>query len=145
MDNLRSSTTGVILAFFLVLTIERVPAQSAVLHACKETAWNKIRISKEDVPEGTAKIFIITNRQYAPKAEKQEYFPNGIAESLTYFVATCDGDTCHFHFVTGFEEGMNAINDGRNILIFLEGHGKTFHGTRPAYQVSCVTTFDGYL
>jgi len=136
MENIRSSTTGVILAFFLVFTAHRIPAQPAVLPVCKEAAWNKIRISKEDIPGGPAKIFIITNRPYTPKAEKQEYFPNGIAESLTYLIAACDGDTWHFHFVTGFEEGMNVINDGRNILVFLEGHGKTLPmALDRAYQV----------
>jgi hypothetical protein len=136
MDTIRSSTTGVLLAFFLVLTADLVPAQTAVLPSCKEAAWNKIRISIEDIPEGPAKIFIITNRPYVPKAEKQEYFPNGIAKSLTYFIAACDGDTWHFHFVSGFEEGMNAINDGRNILVFLEGHGKTLPmALDRAYQV----------
>ena len=136
MDNIRSSTTGVILAFLLVLTADRVHAQPAVLPACKEAAWNKIGISNEDIPEGPAKIFIITNRPYAPKAEKQEYFPNGIADTLTYLIAACDGDNWHFHFVPGFKEGMNAINNGRNILIFLEGHGKTLPmALDRAYQV----------
>lgn len=136
MDTLRSSTTFILLAFILVLTAGRISAQPAVMPACKEAAWNKIRISKEDIPEGGAKIFIITNRPYVPRAENQEYFPNGIAKSMSYLIAACDGDSWHFHFVSGFEEGMNAINDGRNILIFLEGHGKTLPmALDRAYQV----------
>ena len=136
MNSVPSSMTGVILAFFLVLTGDPIAAQPAVLPACKEAAWNTIRISNEAIPAGPYKIFIITNRPYVPQAENQEYFPNGLAKSLTYIIAACDGDTWHFHFVNGFEEGMNAINDGRNILVFVEGHGKTLPmALDRAYQV----------
>jgi Alpha/beta hydrolase of unknown function (DUF900) len=135
MIDIRSCTNGFILAFFFVLATDRVSAQNSVLPACAEADWNKIRISKENIPEGKAKIFIITNRPYVPKADP-EYFPNGMADSLTYFVAACSGDNWDFHFVPGFKEGMNAINDGRNILIFIEGHGKTLPmALDRAYQV----------
>jgi hypothetical protein len=136
MDNIRSIAAGLMLSFFLVLTAHPVPAQNAVLSACEGATRNKIRICKGSVPDNLAKIFIITRRPYVPEADEQEYFPNRIADSLSYFIAFCNGDSWYLHFVPGFEEGMNAINDGRNILIFIEGHGKTLPMVLDrAYQV----------
>jgi hypothetical protein len=125
MRILRFYLTRIALVVFLALSAEGIPAQQSVLPACEEPTWNTIRICKGKIPEGPIKIFVITNRPYVPEAEKKEYFPNAIADSLTYLIATCSGNAWQFHFVSGFEEGMNAINDGRDILLFIEGHGKT--------------------
>jgi hypothetical protein len=127
---------SVLLAFFLILATNRIPAQTNILPECEGNAWDKIRISKGDIPEGTANIFVITNRAFAAEAKNQEYFPNDIADSLSYFIAVCNGTTWQLHFVSGFEEGMKEINDGHDMLIFLEGHGKTLPMSLDrAYQV----------
>jgi len=125
MRTIGSCLTRIFLVVFLVLSADRIQAQQSVLPACEEAAWNKIRICQGEIPEYPIRIFIITNRPYFPEAENREYFPNAIADTLTYFIAVCSGNSWQFHFVSGFEEGMNAINDGRDILLFIEGHRKT--------------------
>jgi hypothetical protein len=39
-------------------------------------------------------------------------------------IVTCDGTSWQLRFVPDFYEGMKEINDGRDILLFIEGHGK---------------------
>jgi hypothetical protein len=106
---------------------------------CENTpGWDKIVIPKNKIPEGFARLFIITNRPFIPNAENKEIFPNDIADyrRVSYIVAACDGKQWYFSFVNSFAEGMQAINDGRDILLFIEGHGKTLPmALNRAYQV----------
>lgn len=101
-------------------------------------SWDKIQINKEKIPAGLAKIFVISNRPYIPDEENGELFPNDIANyrRVSYFIATCNGAEWQLSFVKDFYEGMKEINDGRNILLFIEGHGKTLPMTlNRAFQV----------
>lgn len=101
-------------------------------------SWDQICISGDKIPGGLTKLFIITNRPYMPEAEDNEWFPNDIAtyRKVSYFIAACDGNRWHLSFVPGFAEGMKEINDGRDILLFVEGHGKTLPmALNRAYQV----------
>jgi hypothetical protein len=103
-----------------------------------ESSWEKVQINTDKIPHGPARIFVISNRPYRPAAEDHEYFPNDIAEfrKVTYFIATCDGQEWRFTFVPDFNAGMKEINDGRNILLFIEGHGKSLPMTlNRAFQV----------
>lgn len=95
---------------------------------CETTpGWDKIFITKDEIPAGLEKIFVITNRPYLPDATDNEIFPNDIANFriVSYIVAACDGRQWFFSFVNSFNEGMQAIDNGRDILLFIEGHGKT--------------------
>jgi len=77
-------------------------------------------------------MLVITNRPYIPEAEDNELFPNDLADfrKVSYLIAACEGQNNKLYFIPGFEEGMREINDGRDILLFIEGHGKTLpHGT----------------
>ncbi|MCU0462196.1 MAG: alpha/beta hydrolase [Bacteroidales bacterium] len=89
--------------------------------------WNKVQINRGQIPEGVKKIFFITNRPYIPAPDDGIFFPNDIAEFriVSYFIATCDGNKWQLNFVPDFYSGMKEINDGRDILLFIEGHGKT--------------------
>ncbi len=106
---------------------------------CETTPeWNNIIITHENFPEGCKKIFIITNRPYVPNAEDNQIFPNDIAafRKVSYIIAACDGRQWYFSFVNSFTEGMQAIDNGRDFLLFIEGHGKTLPmALNRAYQV----------
>ena len=89
--------------------------------------WDKISVNNGPVPEGLINIFVISNRPYTPEGEGGELFPNDISEfrKVSYFIVTCDGVKWQLTFVPDFSAGMKEINDGRDILLFVEGHGKT--------------------
>jgi len=90
-------------------------------------SWDKISVNTGPVPEDPARIFFITNRPYTPEGVEGELFPNDIAEyrKVSYLIATCDGTKWQLTSVPDFSAGMEEINDGRDILLFVEGHGKT--------------------
>jgi hypothetical protein len=91
------------------------------------STWQNIQINNEKIPTGLPRILIITNRPYIPDAEDREFFPNDLADfrKVSYLIATFDGKNWKLSFVSDFEEGMREIDDGRDILLFIEGHGKT--------------------
>jgi hypothetical protein len=112
----------------IVLMTGNVAAQYKVPSFCETTpSWDKISINNGPVTEGITKIFFITNRPYTPEGKDGELFPNDIANyrKVSYFIVTCDGTSWQLTSVPGFSEGMKEINDGRDILLFVEGHGKT--------------------
>ena len=121
---LTTISTGLLLLFIS----GNLEAQTKNPDFCELPApWDKIQISREKIPDGVAKIFVITNRPYFKEAEKNEIFPNDIAafRKVSYLIAVCDGQSWQLHVVSSFAEGMREINDGRDILLFIEGHGKT--------------------
>jgi hypothetical protein len=89
--------------------------------------WEKISVNMGPVPEGLAKIFFISNRPYTPDDEKGVIFPNAIASyrKVSYFIVTYNGSVWQLTFVPDFQSGMREMNNGRDILLFIEGHGKT--------------------
>jgi len=110
------------------LVVENTAAQYKTPSFC-ETAptWDKVSVNTGPVPENLAKIFFVTNRPYTPDGEEGEQFPNDIANyrKVSYFIVTCNGTKWQLTFVPDFSAGMKEINDGRDILLFVEGHGKT--------------------
>jgi len=124
---------------YFVFSFITVDAQTENPGFCEVPAtWDKIHVSKEKISCGLTKIFIITNRPFFQEAENQEFFPNDIANyrKVSYLIAVCDGQHWQLYFVSSFAEGMKVINDGRDILLFVEGHGKTLPmALNRAYQV----------
>ena len=114
--------------FLFVSIFSCIEAQEIAKGFCDvPPAWDKIQLNDGIIPAGLSKIFVITNRPYTPDAEGRELFPNDISNfrKVSYFIATCNGTSWQLTFVPDFYEGMRQINDGRNILLFIEGHGKT--------------------
>lgn len=102
------------------------------------SSWDKFQISHEPISDGAVRLLIITNRPYVPEPENHEYFPNDISNyrKVSYLIAVCEGQNWQLSFVPDFKEGMQMINDGRDILLFVEGHGKTLPmALNRAYQV----------
>lgn len=116
-------------AVLLVVSIcYPVKSQQPITGFCETIpSWDRIKINNGQIPASGTKIFIISNRPYIPDAADHEYFPNDIANyrKVSYIIATCDGTDWKLNFVPDFYTGMKEINDGRNILLFVEGHGKT--------------------
>jgi hypothetical protein len=113
---------------FLLFLSGNTSAQYKAPTFCETTpSWEKITVNNGPIPEGLTKIFVISNRPYTPEEEEGELFPNDIADfrKVSYMIVTCDGAKWQFTFVPDFSAGMKEINDGRDILLFVEGHGKT--------------------
>lgn len=137
MKYLSNTWLKIVIINFWFFSFYTAVAQHTNPDFCEDTApWDRIHISNERIPEGLTKIFVITNRPYNP--EDQQYFPNDIADyrKVSYLIAACDGQQWQFSFVNDFTEGMKEINDGRDILLFVEGHGKTLPmALNRAYQL----------
>ncbi|MBN2275560.1 MAG: alpha/beta hydrolase [Bacteroidales bacterium] len=128
MKIMRVILVQVLVVMICVFSQGLADAQTKSAGFCEmPSSWDNIEISTKEIPEGFTKIFIVTNRPYITEPKNHEYFPNDIAEyrKVSYLIATCDGRRWQLNLVSGFEEGMQAINDGRDILLFIEGHGKT--------------------
>ncbi|HPJ60371.1 MAG TPA: alpha/beta hydrolase [Bacteroidales bacterium] len=135
------SVTGKTIIVFLLglITCVNTTGQYRPPTFCEITpSWDKISVNKGPVPEGSARIFFISNRPYIPDDKKGVLFPNDIADyrKVSYFIVTCNGTEWQLTIVPDFQSGMKEINDGRNMLLFIEGHGKTLPMTlNRAFQV----------
>jgi hypothetical protein len=124
----RNCLNSIMVIFLTLLIVGNATAQYKTPSFCEITPeWNKVQINKGQIPEGVKKIFFISNRPYVPDPDDGIFFPNDIAEyrRVSYFIATCDGNKWQLTFVPDFNSGMKEINDGRDILLFIEGNGKT--------------------
>ncbi len=109
--------------------------------------WEHVRVTDAQLPKEAKKFLIVTNRPYVADAPEGEFFPNEVAEfrKVSYLLAVCDGDKWLLKKLDGFMEGMKAIDDGRDILLFVHGHGKSLpavltrgHQIADRYDVSMI-------
>lgn len=109
--------------------------------------WDRVSVTDSPLPEGAGKFLIVTNRPYTPDDSKGRLFPNEVSEyrKVSYFVAACDGQNWLMNPAENFSDGMSTINDGRDILLFVHGHGKAFtsvltrgHQIAEKYDVSMI-------
>ncbi len=93
-----------------------------------EPDWEKIDLVSEPMPDTIPTILIVTNRPFTPDDEYKIYFPNALAEyrKVTYLEVACTGDRWLIRPLNSFKEGMECIDDSKDILLFVHGHGKTF-------------------
>src|SRR4030042_200246 len=123
----------------IVLMTGNIAAQYRAPTFCETTpSWDKVKVNNGPIPEGLTKIFVISNRPYTPEGEEGELFPNDISNyrKVSYMIVTCDSAKWQLTFVPDFPAGMKEINDGRDLLLFVEGHGKTLPmALNRAYQV----------
>ncbi len=89
--------------------------------------WDRILVTDSPLPENAEKFLIVTNRPYNREAQGEDVFPNEVSEyrKVTYLLATCDGEKWALNRVNDFMSGMTAIDNGRDILLFVHGHGKS--------------------
>lgn len=134
------TTTKAIIAFSLTFLacIDASPQYKPPTFCEITPSWDKISVNKGPVPEGSTKMFFISNRPFTPNDPEGVLFPNDIANyrKVSYFIVTCNGSSWQLTFMPDFQSGMKEINDGRDILLFVEGHGKSLPmALNRAYQI----------
>ena len=105
--------------------------------------WEKIKVVSAPISDTLPKMLIVTNRPFFPHDENRIFFPNAIAEyrKVTYLDVALAGDTWLIRPLESFSEGMRIIDKGKDILLFVHGHGKTFPiSIQRAYQI--MTRYD---
>ena len=137
------------LGFFLVLiSAGSMHGQQANFPPCSRPVdWDRILITDSPLPESAKKYLIVTNRPYLANSPDGEVFPNEVSEhrKVSYFLAACDGDMWLLNRMENFLDGMSAIDNGKDILLFVHGHGKSFpavltrgHQVGDRYDVSVI-------
>jgi hypothetical protein len=88
--------------------------------------WSNIHLNTDGMPAHPGKILIVTNRPFQPESTDGELFPNEISNyrKVTYLLANCEGGTWQLFPVKDLSAGLDQIDDGRDILLFVHGHGK---------------------
>jgi hypothetical protein len=113
----------VLLCFFSLVNTK---AQEENFSFCQKVpSWNEIIIDSAFVTSKAA-ILIVSNRSYQP--QEHEFLPNDIDRwrLISYFLAYCEDSQWHLTKVDSFKESMDAINNGKDLLLFVHGHGKSF-------------------
>lgn len=88
--------------------------------------WSNIHLNTDGMPAHAGKILIVTNRPYNPESTDGELFPNEISDfrKVTYLLATCVGGNWELYPAEDLFTGLNQIDNGLDILLFIDGHGK---------------------
>lgn len=113
---------------FLLFFVGIMPGQQSEFPPCSQAMdWSQVMLTEAPLPEGAQKFLIVSNRPYIPDAMDGELFPNEVSEfrKVSYLLAACDGDKWLLKELDGFTEGMKAIDNGRDMLLFVHGHGKS--------------------
>jgi hypothetical protein len=116
----------VALAIFMILT-GPLPGQENKFGPCSlPVDWSNIHLNTDGMPAHTGKILIVTNRPYHPEPDDGELFPNEISDfrKVTYLLATCEGGNWELYPAENLFTGLNQIDDGGDLLLFVHGHGK---------------------
>ncbi len=101
--------------------------------------WDKIKVLEDFSNNSIADVLVITNRPHYPNNENGVIFPNDLSNYriLSYVAACCRGNSWELKFFTEFTSAMKTIDNGRDILFFVHGHGKTFESVlQRAYLIS---------
>lgn len=109
-----------------LLLVSNVSAQEEHFTYCQKVpSWDDFVIDSSNNISG-ADILIVTNRPYL--RDEAIFLPNDIAKwrLVSYFTAQCKDSTWYLSEVADFNEGMDCINDGSDVALFVHGHGKTF-------------------
>ena len=138
------------ISIFLVLMLfcYQLSGQQNSFGPCSSpVGWNQVNVSPTGLPENAQKILIVTNRPYLPDASDQEVFFNEVSDyrKVTYLLAACESGSWQMSPVDDFLSGMNEIDCGQDILLFVHGHGKAMppvltraNQIRDRYDVSLV-------
>jgi len=101
--------------------------------------WSKFRIVSGPLPDSLRKILVVTTRHFEPDNPEGICFQNEIAgnRKVTYIEAACNGREWLLHPVENFTKGMKSVDTGKDLLLFVHGHGKSFNMTlTSASQIS---------
>ena len=139
---------SVMALLFLLIVTSTMNGQESEFPPCSRPVdWDHVLVTDSPLPEGAHKFLIVTNRPYIADAPKGKVFPNKVSEfrKVSYFLAACDGEKWLLNPVNDFLEGMAVLDNGRDILLFVHGHGKAFtsmlirgHQIADKYDVSMI-------
>jgi len=134
--------------WFLFVFVNILDAQEANFPPCSRLVdWSQVELTDTPLPQDAQKFLVISNRPYIPDAPDGELFPNEVEafRKVSYLLAACDGDKWLMNTLDGFSEGMKVIDNGRDILLFVHGHGKSMpavltrgHQIADRYDVSMI-------
>jgi hypothetical protein len=126
--------------FLSLLLFASLHLQLLAQPACIEiNSWEQYRYTVYPDTSAGAKVVVLSNRPLADTSRGAEMMPNLISQQrkLTYFVATCAGSTWELAETGSFLQAMQAADNGRDILFFIDGHGKSLPlALQRAYQIS---------
>lgn len=117
----------IVVILFFMMQLNPVKAQENSFGECSLPAdWSNISLKQDGLPDKAAKILIISNREFIPEAEDGAYFSRDLAEyrQVSYMLASCEGGNWQMHPAKDIFSGLDKINDGSDILLFVHGHGK---------------------
>lgn len=121
----RNRLLFVILSCFL--TIDSY-SQAGTFNYCQQTAALEDFIVDSALTTDDAEILIVTNRPFLPQDSLEVLLDNAMANNkrTTYLIATCQSKKWHLFRVDDLKTGLDIINDGHDLLLFIHGNGKTF-------------------
>ncbi|MDX2429961.1 MAG: alpha/beta hydrolase [Bacteroides sp.] len=114
---------------FLLISTCTIKGQQANFPPCSlPVDWDQIEVTDSPLPESAKKFLIVTNRSYNADAPDGVVFTKELSEfrKVSYWLASCNGEKWLLNEVNDFMEGMTTIDNGRDILLFVHGHGKSF-------------------
>ena len=126
------------LYFFTLSVLNNVLSQTNYNSCGNFPDWENIIQVSTPVPDSLPKFLVITNRPFSPDNEDKIYLPNGIAQyrKVTYLEVACNGTKWLIHPREDFNDAMKIMDEGKDILLFVHGHGKSFPLSLPrALQV----------
>ena len=132
----------------LILISLKIRGQESEFRYCSlPHDWDQTLISSTPLPPEADKILIVTNRPYVPDAADRVYFPNEIADyrMVSYLLAACDGEKWQLSPASDLFSGLEQIDHGGDMLLFVHGHGKSLpdvltraHQIRDRYGVALI-------
>lgn len=95
--------------------------------------WKNISLVSGEIPDSLPKILVITNRPFEPANKDNIIFPNGIAQyrKVTYLEVAFNKGNWLVKVHENFHEAMKIMDNSKDILLFVHGHGKTFNEILP--------------
>ncbi len=103
-------------------------ATSAIDSCIPATDWNHIRIDTSSGKFSSQSILIVSNRKYTPDDTSGILLNHELSpqNKVHYFLASCADTIWKIAPVKSLTEGLDIINHGENLVLFVHGNGKTF-------------------
>lgn len=122
-----------ICVFFVIISSFNVSAQMQNVFNEAIPEWKNIILVTGEIPDSLPKILVITNRPFQPDNKDNILFPNGIAQyrKLSWLEVACSEGKWFVKVHESFDEAMKILDNQKDILLFVHGHGKTFNEILP--------------
>lgn len=90
--------------------------------------WSNFEMVDELPNDSSQLILIVSNRPFLEDAKNGIILPNKISEyrKVTYLLAFFNGENWKLKKIQDLSTGLDIINKGESITLFVHGHGKSF-------------------